>query len=204
VSASPIPLPTRLASTNPCAITPCADTIWAIARGRAPLTDRWAKFVGNFRLRKSAPPNGGRGYAETIKTAPRPQRVGNSVTGRRALTNRWGASCLNVECLFVCQETGPVVGGFHSHEKFRLTRPWRLRRGGCAAGRTPRESSAIPDVSNRAGAYARNRGIGPRRQTRTSPKGQQVGRENRPLAWMPGRAGSHAWHRDYRLRALTG
>ena len=27
------------------------------------MTDRWAKFVGNFWLRKSAPPNGGRGTA---------------------------------------------------------------------------------------------------------------------------------------------
>ena len=45
-SGSRIPLPTRLASTNPRELTPCADTPWAIARGRAPLTDKWAKFVG--------------------------------------------------------------------------------------------------------------------------------------------------------------
>jgi len=39
------PLPTRLASTNPCARTPCTDTKWAIARG-APITERRANFVG--------------------------------------------------------------------------------------------------------------------------------------------------------------
>ena len=44
VSASPIPLPTRLASTNPRPMIPCTDTE-AIAIP-PPFTDRWANFVG--------------------------------------------------------------------------------------------------------------------------------------------------------------
>ncbi len=53
VSASPIPLPIRLASTNTCAIS--TDANFSSAR-RAPVTDKSAKFVGNFWVRKSAPP----------------------------------------------------------------------------------------------------------------------------------------------------
>jgi hypothetical protein len=45
VSAPPVPLPTRLAPTNPGAMTPCTDTKAAIARP-CPFTDRWANFVG--------------------------------------------------------------------------------------------------------------------------------------------------------------
>jgi hypothetical protein len=52
VSASPIPLATRLAATTPCAMKSCTDTK-AIARP-APFTDSWANFAGTS-LRPSMP-----------------------------------------------------------------------------------------------------------------------------------------------------
>jgi hypothetical protein len=70
----------RCVSTNPAAHQACIDGFPRDNPMRryqgnceaSPLYGQEGQFCRDFWVRKSAPPNGGRGYAERIKTAPAP------------------------------------------------------------------------------------------------------------------------------------
>ena len=70
----------RCVSNNPAAHQACIDGFLRDDPLRryqgnceaSPLYGQEGQFCRDFWVRKSAPPNGGRGYAERIKTAPAP------------------------------------------------------------------------------------------------------------------------------------
>jgi hypothetical protein len=115
-----------------------------------------------------------------------------------SLTGIWQAS----SALAMTQAAEPYLislGSAPSHSKLSRQplrhRPpqWHLmpQRGGgsCLAGHRQQEGLAQLLATNTLG------------QERVT---DVVGRENRFLVWIPGRPAPHAWHRDYRLGALTG
>jgi hypothetical protein len=53
--------------------------------------------------------------------------------GEKGADKQMGARSLSVEGL-LCARDRASYRRLSLPEKFRLTRPWRLRRGGCAAG----------------------------------------------------------------------